>query len=152
MLPPQEREQIARMTQAQETANRIQELQLQILQREQERLDAKTNAEIDSLIKDIEKKDSEIARNFASALKTGEEAESEALANQIATDYTTSIIETLKTMRTDNDRPTDNLIDMMEDRIPYDHSMEIMFEQQGIKSVIHAIIDWEPQFSGEDND
>ena len=45
-LSPAEREQMQKMQQAQETANRLQELQVQILEREQERMDYKTEAEV----------------------------------------------------------------------------------------------------------
>jgi hypothetical protein len=55
--------------------------------------------------KEIEKMNSEIAKNFASALKTGEEAETEALANQVNA-YTARVLELLQTQRKAiDDRP-----------------------------------------------
>jgi vacuolar-type H+-ATPase subunit I/STV1 len=104
-LPPEDKKRIEQMREAQELQNKINMLQLEILKREQDRLDDKTASELEVAQKEIEKMNSEIAKNFASALKTGEEAETEALQNQIAS-YTSRVLELITTQRKAiDDRP-----------------------------------------------
>jgi hypothetical protein len=68
-------------------------------------LDEKTSSELEVAQKEIEKMNSEIVKNFASAIKTGEEAETEALSNQINA-YTARVLELIQSSRKAiDDRP-----------------------------------------------
>lgn len=103
-LSPEDKEKIAAMTKAQETANEleqsklaVQQMQLQILSREQDRLDRDTDAKVQKngveaqkIIEEIEKVRAEIVETYSKAALNGEKAETENLNNQITT-YTANL-------------------------------------------------------------
>ena len=89
-MSPAELQQMQKMQEGQDLQNQIQQQQLQILQREQDRLDQKTAADIKKISVEIEKLQADIIKIFAESAKTGEEAETESLNNQINT-YTTQM-------------------------------------------------------------
>lgn len=94
------------MLKAQEQANQIAELQLQILTREQDRLDLKTGAEIRRIEAEVKKLGAELVETLANAAKLGEEAESESLVNRVSS-YTAqlqSITSAIEALGAVNDR------------------------------------------------
>lgn len=105
-LSPADQKARQQMLQAQEQANKIAELQLQILTREQDRLDLKTAEDIKKIQAEVKKLGADMIETLANAAKLGEQAESESTKNQISI-YTaqlqtiTSAIEALGAM---NDR------------------------------------------------
>jgi len=82
-MSPQEKQQIEAMTKSQETQNQLQELQLQILAREQDRLDVKTKSEVDKTTSEIEKTKREIAK-IESLLGIDQEVEKSKAAKNYA--------------------------------------------------------------------
>lgn len=84
-MTPQEKQQLDQMKQAQEMANQIQMLQLQLLTREQDRLDKETGAKIQKSAQEIQNLKADLLETLAKALKAGEEAETESLNNQVNT-------------------------------------------------------------------
>lgn len=78
------------MLQAQEQANKIAELQLQILTREQDRLDAKNVAEIERIKAEVKKLGVDMIETLANAAKLGEQAETESQKNAV-TIYTAQL-------------------------------------------------------------
>lgn len=106
-MSPAESAQLKKMQEAQELANQIQQQQLQILTREQDRLDAETTAKIKKIHKEISKLQADIVETFAKAAKTTEEAESESLNNQI-TSYSADLqmrLDELLAIGANNARP-----------------------------------------------
>lgn len=108
-MSPQEREQIAAMTKAQETQNQLNELQLQILSREQDRLDFKTKAEVGEIQAGVNKTLRETARietmspaeyeaEKARAAKYYAEAEAQAVENDAARSGISRLIDRLRKM------------------------------------------------------
>lgn len=93
-MSPAEQEQLKKMQEAQEQANQIQMMQLQILEREQDRLDKDSEADRAKTAKEIEKLGADIVKTIMDAAKSGEEAETEALNNKL-TKYTASVQELL---------------------------------------------------------
>jgi hypothetical protein len=89
-MSPKDKEMRDQMMKAQEQANQIAELQLQILSREQDRLDIKTASEIDRIKAEIKKIGIEMIEVLARAAKLGEEAETESMKNAIS-QYTSQI-------------------------------------------------------------
>jgi chaperonin GroES len=89
-MSPAEQKQLDGMRQAQETANQIQQAQLQILQREQDRLDAETRGKLEKIGQEVKSMQVEILKTIATAMKTMEEAESENLKNKVTT-YTANL-------------------------------------------------------------
>lgn len=83
-LSPADQKARDQMLKAQEQANQIAELQLQILTREQDRLDLKTAEEINKIKAEVKKLGAELIETLANAAKLGEEAESESTKNQIS--------------------------------------------------------------------
>jgi chaperonin GroES len=83
-MSPAELEQMKKMQEGQDLQNQIQQQQLQILQREQDRLDADTQAKIEKVGTEIEKLQADVIKTLADAAKSGEEAETESLNNQIS--------------------------------------------------------------------
>ena len=105
-MTPEEEAQLKAMTQAQEQANKLQELQLQILEREQIRLDKDTDAKIAKVGDEIKKIQSEFIQNISKALLNAEQAETEDVKNQISI-YSTNIqsqIDVLEAIGASNDR------------------------------------------------
>lgn len=78
------------MLQAQEQANKIAELQLTILTREQDRLDAKNAEEIKKMQAEVKKLGVDMLETLAKAAKYGEEAETESMKNAV-TIYTAQL-------------------------------------------------------------
>lgn len=107
-MSPEDKKRLEQMTQAQETSNKINQMQLEILKREQDRLDRKTASEAQTALKELDKMNSEIAKNIATALKTGEEAETESLKNRIG-EYTLYVSNLINSMGNTNDRPRETL-------------------------------------------
>jgi hypothetical protein len=106
-MSPAEQEQLKKMQESQDLANQIQQQQLEILTREQDRLDADTTAKIEKIHTEISKLHADIVETLAKAAKTGEEAESESLKNQI-TSYTAEIqmrLDDLLAIGVRHDRP-----------------------------------------------
>jgi hypothetical protein len=89
-MTEQEKQQLDQLKQAQEQANQLQQLQLQILAREQDRLDADSAEDRRKTAAEVEKLGAELEETLMNAAKLGEEAETEALNNQI-TKYTASV-------------------------------------------------------------
>jgi hypothetical protein len=89
-MSPAEQKQLDGMKQAQETANKIQQTQLEILQREQDRLDAETRGKLEKIGQEVKSMQVDILKTIATAMKTMEEAESENLKNQVTT-YTANL-------------------------------------------------------------
>lgn len=89
-MSPKDKQARDQMLQAQEQANKIAELQLQILTREQDRLDIKTAAEIDRIKAEIKKIGIDMIETLANAAKLGEEAETESTKNAMS-QYTSQI-------------------------------------------------------------
>lgn len=84
-MSPAEMEQVKKMQEGQDLQNKIQMQQLQILQREQDRLDADTSAKIRKSAEEVKEIQAKIVETLAKAAKAGEEAESESLNNQVNT-------------------------------------------------------------------
>lgn len=82
-MSPEEEAQLKAMTEAQQMANRLQELQLSLLEREQQRLDAKTASDLRLAQEELRKLSAEVLETYTKAFKNVEEAESEAVRNQI---------------------------------------------------------------------
>jgi chaperonin GroES len=89
-LSPEEKEIMQNMQQAQEQANQIQELQLQILTREQDRLDRKTDVDIQKIQQEMKNLFADMIETLSRAAKLGEEAETEHMKNQVTT-YTAKV-------------------------------------------------------------
>jgi hypothetical protein len=89
-MSPAEQKQLEGMKQAQETANQIQQAQLDILKREQDRLDAETRGKLEKIGQEVKSMQVDILKTIATAMKTMEEAESENLKNQVTT-YTANL-------------------------------------------------------------
>lgn len=89
-MSSQEKEQLDQMKKQVELQNQIAMMQLQILEREQTRLDKETDAELRKVAAEIEEIRVGIVETLAKARKAAEEAESEAVKNQISV-YTTEI-------------------------------------------------------------
>lgn len=89
-LTPEEEQRLQQLRDAQNTANQLQQLQLEILQAEQNRLNFETVAKVDKIYKEIDKLNADIVETVANTIKIGEEAESESLNNQI-TSYTANL-------------------------------------------------------------
>jgi len=108
-MSPADKQALAKMTEAQEKANQIAELQLQILTREQDRLDLKTAEEINKIKAEVKKLGAEMIETLAKAMKAGEEAETESMKNAVSI-YTAELdtivgaIEALGAMNERNDR------------------------------------------------
>jgi chaperonin GroES len=83
-LSPADQKARQQMLQAQEQANKIAELQLQILTREQDRLDLKTAEDIKKIQAEVKKLGADMIETLANAAKLGEQAESESTKNQIS--------------------------------------------------------------------
>lgn len=79
-----------RTNDALEAQTALAKLQTEILAREQDRLDAKTEVDIAKVKKDIEKASADIIEKLTQAALQGEQAETEALNNQINT-YTAQV-------------------------------------------------------------
>ena len=82
-MSPADQQARDQMLQAQEQANKIAELQLQILTREQDRLDAKNVAEIERIRAEVKKLGVDMIETLANAAKLGEQAETESLKNAV---------------------------------------------------------------------
>jgi chaperonin GroES len=82
-MSPEDKAMQQQMLKAQEQANKIAELQLQILTREQDRLDLETREKVKKVQKEIEQISVEMMETLAKTIKTGEEAETESLKNGI---------------------------------------------------------------------
>lgn len=89
-MSPQEKQQLEQMQKAQDLSNQIQQQQLEILAREQDRLDADTSAKIEKTREEMKKFGAEVVEALAKAAKSAEEAETEHLNNQI-TRYTAGL-------------------------------------------------------------
>jgi len=89
-MSPAEQKQLQQLQQAQEKANQLQELQLQILEREQNRLDQDSQADREETAAKVAKLGAELEETLMNAAKLGEEAETEALNNQL-TKYTANV-------------------------------------------------------------
>jgi len=83
-MSPADKKARDQMLKAQEQANQIAELQLQILTREQDRLDLKTAEEIKKIQAEVKKLGADMIETLANAAKLGEQAESESTKNQIS--------------------------------------------------------------------
>lgn len=89
-MSPADQKAREQMLKAQEQANQIAELQLQILTREQDRLDMKTAEEINKIKAEVKKLGAEMIETLANAMKLGEEAETESTKNAV-TIYTAQL-------------------------------------------------------------
>ena len=84
-MTPEEEVQVAQMREAQDLANQIQQMQLELLGREQDRLDAETNIKVQKALPEIEKLKADIIDTLMGAAERAEKAESESIKNQIDT-------------------------------------------------------------------
>jgi chaperonin GroES len=82
-MSPEDKAMQQQMLKAQEQANKIAEMQLQILSREQDRLDLETREKVKKMEREIEQIAAEIMETMAKTIKLGEEAETESLKNGI---------------------------------------------------------------------
>lgn len=82
-MSPQERKQVEELQKAQQLENQIKQQQLEILTREQNRLDAETQADLRKTMAEIEEIRVGLDKTKAEIVKTMEEAESEQVKNQI---------------------------------------------------------------------
>lgn len=108
-MSPQEKEQLAAMKKATDLQNQIAMMQLQILQREQARLDAETQADITKINAEVEEIKVGMGKTRAEIIKLLEEAESEHVANQIDMYVSrfTAVTDRIKTLGDLNVRASD---------------------------------------------
>lgn len=83
-MSPADQKAMQEMKKAQEQANQIAELQLQILTREQDRLDIKTVEEVKKMQAEVKKLGVDMLETLAKAAKYGEEAETESMKNAVS--------------------------------------------------------------------
>lgn len=83
-MSPQEKQQLEQMKQQVELQNQIAMKQLEILSREQDRLDKETEGELRKVSAEVKEINAGIIETLAKARKAAEEAESEAVKNQIS--------------------------------------------------------------------
>ncbi len=105
-MSPQDKQMKTQMLQQQEQANKIAQQQLQLLEREQNRLDYETQKKADKIVADIKRIGTQMLVDVANAGKLGEETDSISRQDQMANfqtqfDTLTSVIGTLGEM---NDR------------------------------------------------
>ncbi|MES2367691.1 MAG: hypothetical protein V4563_17575 [Pseudomonadota bacterium] len=84
-MSPEDKKMQEQMLKAQERANKLAELQLSILTREQDRLDAKTREEIQEIKAKVKKLGADLVETLANAAKLSEEAETESTVNRTST-------------------------------------------------------------------
>lgn len=89
-MSPADQQMQQKMLAAQEQANKIAELQLQILSREQDRLDAETKEKINKMKQEVKNLTADLVKTLAEAALAGEKAESESMNNKISM-YTAQI-------------------------------------------------------------
>ena len=89
-MSPAEQQQLAQMQQAQQQANDLQALQLDILRREQDRLDMDSASEREKRAAEIRNLAADFVKTLSDALLTTEKAETEEIDNQINI-YTTQL-------------------------------------------------------------
>lgn len=94
-MSPEEKQMQQNMLKAQEQANQIAQMQLQILEREQNRLDAKAAEEINKMKAEIKRITAEVLKVLTEANLNNEKAESEEVKNRIST-YTTAMQTTME--------------------------------------------------------
>jgi hypothetical protein len=99
-MSPQDKQMKTQMLQAQEQANKIAQQQLQLLEREQNRLDYETRKKADKIMADIKHIGTQMLVDVANAAKLGEETDSISRQDQMANfqtqfDTLTSVIGTL---------------------------------------------------------
>jgi len=82
-MSPEDKKMQEQMLKAQEQANKIAELQLQILTREQDRLDLDTREKVKKIQAEIEKIGVDMLETLANTMLKGEQAETESLKNGI---------------------------------------------------------------------
>lgn len=82
-MSPEDKAMQQQMLKAQEQANQIAQMQLQILSREQDRLDLETREKVKKIAAEIEQIGVDMLETLANTLKTGEEAETEAQKNNV---------------------------------------------------------------------
>lgn len=105
-MSPAEQKQLEQLQQQQELANQIQMMQLQILEREQDRLDADTKAKIEKVGAEIKNLQADFVETMSSALLNTEKAETEQVDNQINV-YTSRLqgqLDILTAIGAENDR------------------------------------------------
>jgi hypothetical protein len=83
-MSPEEKKMQQQMLQQQEQANKIAQMQLDILAREQDRLDAETREKIQKIKAEVKQLGADLIKTFAEAAKIGEEAETESTKNKIS--------------------------------------------------------------------
>lgn len=89
-MSPEDKAMQQQMLKAQEQANKIAEMQLQILSREQDRLDLETTNKVKKIQAEVEKLGVDMLETLANTMKLGEEAETESLKNAV-TIYTAQL-------------------------------------------------------------
>jgi hypothetical protein len=89
-MSPEDQAMQKQMLKAQEDANRIAEMQLQLLTREQDRLDYETSEKVRKMKAEVEKLGYDMLETLSSAMLKGEQAESESMKNAV-TIYTAQL-------------------------------------------------------------
>jgi chaperonin GroES len=82
-MPPADKARIEAMTEAQNKANQIAEMQLNLLSREQDRLDRDTAGKLEKYAAEVKEINANIIKIIADASLAGEKAETESLNNQV---------------------------------------------------------------------
>jgi chaperonin GroES len=113
-MSPAEMEQMKKMQEGQDLQNQIAQQQLQILEREQTRLDKDTEAKVRKVSKEIELMGTEMQENLTKAMLNAEQAESEQVKNAIST-YSAGLkgqLDTLTAIGAEDDRRSAKIIEL----------------------------------------